>query len=498
MKKFLSSFICMLLILSCIPAMGEESGSSEGKVLISHENHTARSVWKDGDDMRVCIETEQGLKWHSFKDGALGEEVEEPEGVTLANAWDDIEKYMIFTGSNTDVYYTSEIDNRYPWQCSWNGYRLRRVTSRQAVDNQLWLTSPGQEARRLAVGRYDDPVVIPGTDYAVVSKRITGVGMILVKIDLNTGEESELWPEPVEYICPFLMLGGRLLISQGIDNPRYLWDPKTEEFTQVPGDFPWIYIGGCYRGLQPAGGDGLYYFTDTKTRGGTTLGIMDTVNMVFTPMMVFERMYLPPMDVWVDEENSCLYFVDDGDLLEIPFVAAKPEPDYIKVRVNGWPLDFTGIVSDDGRTHIDVKDNYFGNLGCIAGTSSVSDATLIFRNKKVLILNNGCDYMTEVDISGFNDLETLSADLLSGNPYEKSFVRTIPLDTKVIYGYVPLRAICEAFGANVEWNSAEGCIDIFIDNRDVDWPAREYIFDLMNLLLKVDEWKGSAPDKILI
>lgn len=270
----------------------ELSHSSGAKILVPKEAYNVQAVWKDGDDFRVCVKTENGLEWRSFKDGAVEEAVPEPEGITLVDAWSD---YPSDSWKHL---------NTYPWQCTWNGYRVRYSSG------GLWLGSAGQNLVKLPfTDSYAYPVVIPGTDFVVCTRATNGWTALrdIVKINLVTGEEAVLDFEPVDYLKPVAMIGDELLVYR--EQKAYLWNPSTDEIHSVTGDFTGL-SSLSYRFLQKADGENCYYTSQTNSNGKTIFGILDIEKFEFEPIAVFNGIHMTPMNMWVDEDNSVDVIID--------------------------------------------------------------------------------------------------------------------------------------------------------------------------------------------
>lgn len=323
----------------------EISHSSGAKVLVPREKYNVQAVWKNGDDFRICIKNDGGLEWRSFRTGAVGEVVPEPEGLTLADAWaDDPGTYN--SDGHLLGYIMSTSYNSYPWQCSWNGYRVRYIWSLNDSDSGtgIWLTAEGQDPKRISSDDvYAELVVIPGTDYVVCAHSINGWAKPndIVKINLITGEETVLGFEPADNLDPVTMIGDELLVIR--EQEKYLWNPATDVIRHVTGDFHGLsYI--TYRFLQKADGENRYYTSDTDDKDKTAIGILDTEKFEFTPIAEYGGIYIPPMDMWVDAENSKVYASRNGDLLELPLPGSVSGE--WTVIVNGARKDSIEIIAE--------------------------------------------------------------------------------------------------------------------------------------------------------
>lgn len=307
------------------------------RLAIRDEDNTVVSVWKNGEDYRVLTKEKiinapwyANLTWHSFDGRTIGEKAAEPEDITLQDAWADIPtSTMVKRADNTygyGGYSFQENRNNYPWQCTWNGWRVRVLKENSTKKAGLYLTKQGEEPVFIREGDYNKPVVLPETDWVVCTKTEHGEGNphALVKINLKTFAETtfDLGSTDAHSLSHVTIADGKLYITS---NRRwYTYDAATDTFQEAEGDFSKLYRVR-ERFFQRTGSGGAYYYAEPEGYGdpdaSTTVGTLDAETFAFTPIAVYENLCFDSMEMWVDEPGQTLCVVTNGDLLELPFPA---------------------------------------------------------------------------------------------------------------------------------------------------------------------------------
>lgn len=175
-------------------------------------------------------------------------------------------------------------------------------------------------------------------------------------------------------------------------------------------------------------------------------------------------------------------FMDSGDFQLSDIISSTETSDAV-VRVNGEAINFYEKTKvNNGRLQV-----WFNFLRPMSARNLIvysTNITFVIRGKKILMLLAGTDYMIELDCSGFENAEALEADLSGGDMFQKEYCRIIPLDTVIIDGFYPLRAICEAFDAEVTWNAEENTVDVTIDNSGVEDMSIAEEWKIENIMMK--------------
>jgi hypothetical protein len=304
-----------------------------GETLIKKEDYLVEAVWKEGADFRILVKEGQKAQWYSFDGEKVGEQVTEPNGYMLEDIWGDI------PGENEEEpgqYRYDEYQNNYPWQITWNTYRIRALKSFDANVNGLWATKAGKEPRLICEGFYFNPVVIPGTDWVVCSKSenedISQAGGAhpydLVRINIRTHQELFIDLPPSESINPLILYKGKVLIVQHDSNDRiykiYFYDPVLDKImkplivqdsTMKQWDIDVIIRRARKRFLQPTGKPDEFYAVSNRK-----LGVFNMKTMDFKIIRQYRRIRMDSEDIWVDKTEEKVYFVKDNELISLPLL----------------------------------------------------------------------------------------------------------------------------------------------------------------------------------
>jgi len=297
------------------------------KVLIRYEDYKIKSVWQQGNDIRVLVKENKEyqmrdkLVWHKFENNTVGGKTVEPTGINIINAFESVP-----TGDfvlDGDEYVTIGPDfefmehlNNYPWQSQWGSYLVYSLRDYESNTDGLWLTQKGKNPKLINEGVYAHPVVIPHTDWVVCAKADEGWAYPnhLVKINLKTFKEYVLNFEPADDLRPIVYVNGKLLVQRNKDN--YLLDVITNEKTLVTEDCT-LLMNVRERFLQKASQKNEYYAAKNN-RGDTIIGKFNTETFKFSKIAEYKDIYFNSMHMWVDEAGKKVYVVVNGDLLELP------------------------------------------------------------------------------------------------------------------------------------------------------------------------------------
>ena len=325
---------------------------------------------------------------------------------------------------------------------------MRKYTGGEYADG-LWLTKIGEEPRLIATGEYANPVADAYDDLVFCEKSINGFDKPtqLVKIDLNTYEETPVdfgvetyYGDELPYsLDPIAMVRNNAHLFTMYEDYHYYYDPITGTAKNVSDDpVPGLDDELNERFLQNRSG-GEYYAVDNESSSNTTtLGVLDIQTFKFTPIAEYEDTRLTSNDVWVDEDENAVYAVCDGNLYSLPLYDDPPEVDdagsegVVKVEINGEPLKLErDPIMESDRVLVPMRaifealgaevswDNETNTASAVRGDVSVS----ITIDQSVM-LKNGAEIILDAPARLIDDG----------------------------YTYVPLRAISEAFGADVFWD----------------------------------------------
>lgn len=409
------------------------------ELLIRNEDYSIRSVYKNGDDFRVLIKdmenstyNNEKLEWHSFKDGVVGGIVDEPDGFTLENPWDDIPEYAIFP----------EHLNNYPWLSTWGDYRVRAW--REINDNGnlfgLFLTKENEEPTLICEGDFASPVVIPGSDYVVCEEATNGWQnpRKLVKINLRTFEKTDIdFPEATS-VTPIMYLNGKLLVGcKPTDGAYgyYTYDINDDRMETISGDFDCLlFING--RSLQPASLPNEYYVLVDQY----SIGIFNTerytvTELTLSPVMIYNNDY-----VWVYEKENKIYVVVNGDLISLPITPYfSNESDNINIIINGERLLFDNIpIIVNDRTLVPFRQ-IFEALGYKVSWNDEDKSILAEKSDVIMRLQIGNN---EISVNNEFVYSDIAPELIDST------------------AYVPIRIISENSDCDVLWIEEDSTIII--------------------------------------
>lgn len=412
------------------------------ELIINNKDYKVRAVYKNGDDFRVLINnkdklanTREKLEWYYFRDNRIAEKTEEPEGFTLANAWDNIPDDVLI----------QEHLNNYPWIASWNEYSIAiyEDTNSSPRINGIYLTKKGEEPKLVSKGTYSDPVVIPNTDFVVVQEAIHGWEnpRKLVKINLKTGEKNDMnFPIGAD-IFPVMWLNGRLLVYYRAYNiipyeyDYYMYNIVNDTKEIADGDFECLtYLEG--KMLQKTSQPDMYF----------TLGNQNTVGIFNTKTYKFDELLTLPVTIynndyiWVDEEESKLYVIINEDLVSIPInINLFPESGDISVILNGEELLFDNppVIKND-RTLVPFR-KIFESLGYTVEWNEEDSLVTAKKDGTVMYLQIGNNEITVNDKKVISDT---APELINSTTY------------------IPVRIISEQSNCDVEWNDKDRSVII--------------------------------------
>lgn len=402
------------------------------ELLIDRENYWVESVYKNGDDFRVLVMNKEDptynkMEWHSFKNNTVGELVDEPEGFTIVNAWDDIPEDVMF----------DEHLNNYPWQTAWGEYTVKAL--RRRIDHRifygLFLVRGNEALKLVAEGNYNKPVVIPGTDLVICEEAENGWDnpRKLVKINLKTFEKTDIDFPVAQAVSPRLCLDGKLLIACMPVNGEfgcYMYDAANDTIEPVEGDF------GCLsllngRAPQQMSLPNKYYVLDDQN----TVGIFDAETYRFTelakvPVTIYDNDHM-----WVDEQEHKIYIVVNGDLISLPIeVDLSEKNDEISVLLDGEKLAFDSApIIEHDRTLVPFR-KILEALGYEVSWNG--DEQAVLAQKQGISLRLQID-SNQISVNG--EIRYLDAA-----------PRLINSST-----YVPLRFISEVSGCSVLWSGED-------------------------------------------
>lgn len=411
------------------------------ELIINNKDYKVKAVYKNGDDFRVLILNEeestykyQKLEWYYFRDNKIAERAEEPREFTLENAWDNIPDDVLI----------QEHLNNYPWLTSWDEYSVKIYEDKNSFQriNGIYLTKKGEKPKLISEGVYADPVVIPNTDFVVVQEGAEGwtKPRKLVKINLKTGEKTDMNFPTGESIYPIMWLNNRLLIfykpaDETLPYGYYMYNIVNDTKEQVWGDFGCLsYLEG--KMLQKTSQPDKYF----------TLGNQHTVGIFNSKTYQFDELLTLPVTIynndyiWVDEKESKLYLIINEDLVSIPInINLFPESGNITVILNGEELSFENLpVIKNDRTLVPFR-KIFESLGYTVEWNEEYSLVTAKKDGTVMYLQIGNN---EITVNNEKVISDVAPEIINSTTY------------------IPIRIISEQSNFDVEWNDKDRSVII--------------------------------------
>lgn len=332
------------------------------EIILADKNFTARSVWKNGNDLRVLVEdnekksavegeimalerTENAVVNVDREQLSAMQTLRRRESFYKHFAWRKIEENKLSNIETAQPEGILYLDNktfqnrlyRLPvdpapinWRNIVNGFEFQ--AENEYMGNIVKLSRDGVQTT-IKEGSYRSSLVSSDGRW-IVAKQITDGEEKIVVINLQTGKESIVnGIPPADFVEPqiFVSSQNKFLILRSIapyarykNNPSpktpeyYLLDPNTGAVQLSKGNFIPL-LQQTYRGLQPTGNPSEYWaaiYNDEKK--STEIGRYNDKTLTFKSVLEIAEISLDSMDVWVDENGAKVYFVYEGHLLALP------------------------------------------------------------------------------------------------------------------------------------------------------------------------------------
>jgi len=305
------------------------------EILIPREKANIRTVWKNGDDLRVLVErTGSSGVWQrvSLATRSLTGMADEPAACPVLAAKAALHpKFSIY------------LDHlfRYPWQVRAGDATVHSGSFGDVKG--LWLCRSDREPELIAMGEFAGELVTPDGKWCVAAKA-AGAGWAApngaVRIDLTTKEELPIaLPDADNFdTLGFVAARGKFLVRRLCDAAAYgrkdrsragpekpelhLVDPATGVLEPLEGEFWFPKYDLQFRPLQAASTDSQVWAADGQniSGGGISTEIVrhDTKNFTRHPVKTIQGIAFDSMDMWVDEAGGMIYAAANGDLVRVP------------------------------------------------------------------------------------------------------------------------------------------------------------------------------------
>jgi hypothetical protein len=351
------------------------------EVLFADENLEAKTLWKNGDDFRVLIEDLAQRRQNEKLLEESEKEETPPEMMPAENSETETEKTEEIEETRSDEERFDNPDEvsreqqqlarqkeygSYTWFKFDKTKLLEPVAQPAAVEfiplvdgfavqpsMQQWKArAPGVEIRSDQTGLYKisrgqltkirdglfyKPFVTPNGRWAIVTKyseKEDEYGINLMRINLVTNKEFKIESgeegTSTEALAFLPTLNKIVLFSgYGGEEPEYesaerqgdffLLDPETGVVQPLRGEGR-PFLQQTFRALQPVGASPDLFWTalPDREKSVTRFGIYNAKTFVFKPLVTIPEIIFDSLNMWVDEKETRIYFVYEGQLLALP------------------------------------------------------------------------------------------------------------------------------------------------------------------------------------
>lgn len=329
------------------------------EVLFADEARTARTVWKNGADLRVLLMNKDQDKAVQRDIDRLANEAES-EGAEAADAMYSkfyrmretrkFESYGWYRliGENVgdaapqpdQAEFIPARDGNTPsaafgqWKAKAAGIEIR------SDETGLYRIAGGRTTR-LRQGNFSDPVITANGRWVIASNFNEDTGGSIVRINLVTGRMTRVAAADVgiaKAICYVPSINRVLLAGYGEDEHDhggdsetynssaedsgrgyYLLNPDTGVVTAAAGEVRPL-AQQSFRALQPTGNPGEFWAALPRGTAGTIVGVYSTTTFTLKPLLKLPKIIFDSTEMWVD--GGKVYFVYEGHLLSAPLSAS--------------------------------------------------------------------------------------------------------------------------------------------------------------------------------
>lgn len=317
----------------------------------------AKSVWKEGADIRVLVTDESRSKAVEKEIADLQEKEEDAVGagggndqhyqkffnMREARKFDSFGWFRLTDGTlggaapqPAQSEYIPVSDGVSP-TAAWGRWKARTATFEIRADDQGLHKIAGGRAVRIRSGNYSDPVMTANGRWVVATKYSENSGPMLVRVNLlNNRElpvpsESSLATKPLAYV-PALNLVLLTGLSDGDHEEEYeygshnasasdygrgysFFNPDTGAVTSAAGEVRPV-AQQTFRGLQPTGVAGEHWAALPRGTAGTLVGTYNTRSLTFKPVLKLPKIIFDSTEMWVD--GGRVWFAYQGHVLSAP------------------------------------------------------------------------------------------------------------------------------------------------------------------------------------
>ena len=260
------------------------------------------------------------FSWRKLDGGALGEETTQPPG------------YSTFDGASFEI-------KQHDFPAHLNDHLAQAVMgdfvvlARSSEEGGLWKKAAGKKPERLSrAGVYANPLVTPDGKWAVAAKTDSDWGSpnYVVRFNLQTRREYRVDLPPADPFgsVAYVAAHNKVLLrraryeekkSGAPEEPEfYLLDVATGRTQKVTGEFAPLLQEGR-RSLQPTGKPFEYWAAiPDRENNRTRVGRYNSRDFSFQMAIDAQPLTFNSFSMWVDEKESKLLVVYEGQLLRLP------------------------------------------------------------------------------------------------------------------------------------------------------------------------------------
>jgi hypothetical protein len=330
------------------------------EILFADQDLQAKTVWKNGNDLRVLInntnreeqiekelnklsEADQenenldyeqsaeldrkrrsarafeSYSWHKFSGNKLGDFTNQPAGVN----------FITQGGSPRE----SEFD--------FSSAKAGNVEIKTIGDNLYKVV--GGQTTKIQSGYYRSPVITANARWVVLTKyEETEDKFVISRINLQTNKELKVkldgryrFSRPLTFIPSankVLIISGNIIDYENgsIKNGSYfLLDAETGAMQPTTGEFR-PFNQQTFRELQKtANADEVWAAISDENKKETQIGTYNVKTYDFKSVLTVPQISFDSMDMWIDESANKVYVVYNGQLLSFPLKKETSEPEKV-------------------------------------------------------------------------------------------------------------------------------------------------------------------------
>ncbi len=328
------------------------------EILFTNEDKTAKTVWKNGGDLRLLIADKSRRKEIDREIVEASEAMEEsegdeedPESLSEQKVWelrrkrvyDNYAWFKFDDGKLAEPAAQPEQAEFLPvrdsfavqppvgqWKAKAAGIEIRG-------DSDGLHKIAGGKITKIRSGHYDSPVITANGRWVVATKYTDDEGSALIRVNLVTNKEFPIKTDdlPVRQAVAYVPSVNKVLTT-GMDYNEYeeyegsptagriyYWlDAETGVIMPATGEIQPL-GQQKFRSLQPAQNPFEFWAAiHDRKKNATIVGVYNSKTFILKPSLTIPKIEFDSMDMWVDSAAGKVYFVYSGHLLALPLTSA--------------------------------------------------------------------------------------------------------------------------------------------------------------------------------